>query len=173
MFAHSRPVWNTEATDSTDQITMEQNLNMRTDAANVYLETRADRRVLELDRSRNREHFESQMGELVCLCYVSKRKKQFEPRWNGSVFDPLELLLINDGCIDGRLGRIAWCVHNTSLYRAVLEHIRSATTRGMFLREVHAANLLPSQLEQVLPHGQVLDGVWTDCHLLKRWKDRR
>ena len=53
-FAHSRPVWNTEATDSTDPITVEQNLRIRTDAANVYLQTRAHRRILELDRSRNR-----------------------------------------------------------------------------------------------------------------------
>ena len=35
-FAHSRPVWNTEATDSTDPITMEQNLKIRTDTSNVY-----------------------------------------------------------------------------------------------------------------------------------------
>ena len=48
-FAHSRPMWNTEATDSRDLITMEQNLKIRTDAANVYLQTRAHRRIRELD----------------------------------------------------------------------------------------------------------------------------
>ena len=46
-FAHSRPVWNTDATDSTDPITMEQNLKIRMDAANVYLQTRAHRRILD------------------------------------------------------------------------------------------------------------------------------
>ena len=34
--AHSRPAWNAEATDSTDPITLEQKLNIRTDAAKVY-----------------------------------------------------------------------------------------------------------------------------------------
>ena len=35
-------------------VTMEQHLRIRTDAANVYLHTRALRRILELKRSRNR-----------------------------------------------------------------------------------------------------------------------
>ena len=73
-------------------------------------------------------------------------------------WDQLGFLLNNDG----RLGRIVWCVHNTSLYRAAPEHIRPATTREMFLHEVHSANPLPSQQEQVLQNGQVPDGVWTD-----------
>ena len=64
----------TEATDSTDPITMEQNLKIRTDAA--YVQTRAHRRILELDRRRNRKHVEFQLGVLVCIWRVPKGKKE-------------------------------------------------------------------------------------------------
>ena len=42
------------------------------------------------------------------------------------------------------------------------EHIRLATKRETFRHEVGAANLLPSQSEQVLHDGCVPDGAWTN-----------
>ena len=64
--AHSRPVWNTEATDSTDPITIEQNLKIRTDAAVVHLQTRAHRFILQLVRCGNRQTRRIPIG-LACV----------------------------------------------------------------------------------------------------------
>ena len=120
--------------------------------------TRAHHRTLRIERSRNRKHVELQLGAFVCIWHVPKGKKQLGPRWNGNSVGPARILA-HQRRNDGRLGRIVWCVHNTSLSRATLEHIRPATTREMFLHEVHSASLLLSQFEQVLQNGQVLGGV--------------
>ena len=55
----------------------------------MYLQTRAHRRILVLDRSRNRRHVGFQLGELVCIWRVPKAKKQSEPRWNGNWIGPV------------------------------------------------------------------------------------
>ena len=96
-FAHSRPVWNAEATDSTDPTTMEQNLKIRRDATNVQLQTRTHRRILELDRSRNRPHVEFQLDELVCIWRVPKGKNNQDHVGMETGLDQLGFLPINDG----------------------------------------------------------------------------
>ena len=80
-FAHSRPIWNRRPPNHDDA----KPAKIRTDAANVYLQTPAHRRILELDRTRNRKHVEFQLGGLVCIRRVPKGKKQSGPRWNGNV----------------------------------------------------------------------------------------
>ena len=145
--ARKRPVWNPEATDSTDPITIEQHLKIRTDAANVYLQTRAHRRILELyPKSKSRPHRIS-LGSPVCIWRDPKTKKQSGPRWNGNWIGPARILA-HQRRADGRLGRIVWCVHNTNLYRAAPEHIRPATRRDAFLREVHLLICCPVNLSK-------------------------
>ena len=92
---------------------------------------------------------------------VLKGKKQSGPRSNGNWIGPARILP-HQRRYDGRLGRLVWCVHDTNLYRAALEHIRPATTREMFFQEVHSANLYPRKFGHVLQSGEVPDGVWTD-----------
>ena len=77
-------------------------------------------------------------------------RAQFGPRWSGNWIGPARIIA-HQRRNDGRLGRIVWCVHNTSLYRAAPKHIRPATTRKMFLYG-----------SQALQTGQVLGGFWID-----------
>ena len=113
------------------------------------LQTRAHRQILELDRSRNRKHVEFQLGELVCIWRFRQERNSLDHGVMETGLDQFGFLLINDATTEGFV-EIVWCVDNTSLYRAAPEHIRRATTRCIFLHEVHSANLLPSQFEQVL-----------------------
>ena len=113
------------------------------------MQTRAHRRIPELDRSRNRTHFDFKWVNLCASGSFQRERNNFDPVGTPTGLDQLQRRL------DGKLGRIVCCVHNTSFQRP-------STTREMFLPEVHSANVLPSQFEQVLQHGQVPDGVWTD-----------
>ena len=112
-----------------------------------------------LTEAETETHADFELGDFVYVWRVPKGKKQDGgPRWNGNWMGRARIL--------AQQRRKAWsnCLvcNNTILYRAAPEHIRPATTREMFLHEVHSANPLPSQLEQVLQNGQVPDGVWTD-----------
>ena len=67
---------------------------------------------------------------------------------------------------------------HTRFSRAAPEHLRPATARETFLHDINSANLLPSQFEQVLPQGHVVDGAWTDLldrtsHHRKQWRDEK
>ena len=71
--------------------------------------------------------------------------------------------------VDGRLGRIVWCVHNTTLYRAAPEHLQPATARETCFH-VTSANLLARQFQQVLQQGH----CWIKTgHHQKRWGDQK
>ena len=96
-----------------------------TDAANVYLKTREHRRTLVLEKRNNKKHTSFQMGEEVCIWRVPKGEKQSGPRWSGSWIGP-ETTLARKRRVDGRLGRLVWCVHNVTFYRAAPKHIRHA-----------------------------------------------
>ena len=142
-FADSRRVWNTEATDITDPLTMEHNLQVRTDAAKVCLvaNTCASPYLRQLARSEGKE----------AVWTTLERKLG----WSSSY-----------SCTSRTERREAWsnclvCAQHEFVSSST-DHIRPATTRGMFLHEVHSANLLPNQCEQVSQNGQVPDGVWTD-----------
>ena len=153
--------WNTEANDGTNPTTTEQNLRIRTEAANVYLQTRAHRRILELERSRRRKHTEFHLFELVYIWRVPKGKKKSGLGGTETGSGQLEFLRISDEMTDG-LAELCGVFTTRVLYRAAPEHFRPATKRETFLHDVSAANLLPSEFEQVLQDGRVPDGAWTD-----------
>ena len=115
-----------------------------------------------LKRSRNRNHTEFHLGELVYFWRVLNGQERSGPRWNENWFGAARVLAHHPR-VDGPIDRNVWCVHNT-LYRAAPEHLRPATARETFIHDTNSGTLLPSQLEQVLQQGHVFDGAWTDLH---------
>lgn len=138
---------------------MEENIGLRTDAANVYLQAKAYRRQLEAGRSRGRKHLELHLGQLVYVWRVSTKQRQM-PAWNGSWIGPTRVLA-HQHRPDGRLGRVVWVVHNTALYRVAPDHLRDATPRERLIAETTVGNVMPN-FEDVLCSGRVVPGICVD-----------